>query len=142
MLTTRKFGDDEAGPSGIAGGSGIAVGSGVAAGKDWRTSGVPAPAPAPQAPATRLPSGLPGEAQRRPGPTTPAGRGEGERAGAAAPLRAEAQPLPLADVSTLHILIVDDDDSLRGACCEIARNMGFTVHGAESVPAARAILKH
>jgi DNA-binding NtrC family response regulator len=137
MLTTRKFGDEEAGPSGIAGGSGIAAGSGGAGGKDWRTLVAPA-----QAPATRLPSGLPGEVQRRPGPAT--GRGDSERAGAAAPLRAEAeaQPLPLADVSTLHILIVDDDDSLRGACCEIARNMGFTVHGADTVPAARALLKH
>src|ERR1700712_281865 len=126
MLTTRKFGDVEAGPSGITGGAGVAAGSGGAGGKHWPTSGVPA-----QAPATRLPSGLPGEAQRRPGPAT--GRGDSERAGAAAPLRAEAeaQPLPLADVSTLHILIVDDDDSLRGACCEIARNMGFTVHGAD-----------
>jgi DNA-binding NtrC family response regulator len=42
----------------------------------------------------------------------------------------------------LHLLVVDDDASVRGACCEIAAGMGFVVHGAESVPAAQAILKH
>jgi two-component system response regulator HydG len=44
-------------------------------------------------------------------------------------------------VSSQHLLVVDDDDSVRNACCEIARRMGFQVHEAESVPSARAILK-
>jgi two-component system response regulator HydG len=42
----------------------------------------------------------------------------------------------------LHLMVVDDDSSVRNACCEIAQGMGFVVHGAESVPAAQAILKH
>ena len=42
----------------------------------------------------------------------------------------------------LHLLVVDEDASVRGACCEIAAGMGFVVHGAESVPAAQTILKH
>jgi DNA-binding NtrC family response regulator len=46
------------------------------------------------------------------------------------------------DLSTLHILVVDDDDPVRRACCEIATGMGFMVHGADSVPSARAILKN
>ena len=45
------------------------------------------------------------------------------------------------EVVAQHLLVVDDDDSVRSACCEIARRMGFHVHEADSVPAARAILK-
>jgi two-component system response regulator HydG len=44
-------------------------------------------------------------------------------------------------MATQHLLVVDDDDSVRNACAEIARRMGFNVHTAESVPTARAILK-
>ncbi len=40
-----------------------------------------------------------------------------------------------------HLLVVDDDDAVRNACAEIAHRMGFRVHQADSVPAARAILK-
>jgi len=46
-----------------------------------------------------------------------------------------------AGIATQHLLVVDDDDSVRNACAEIARRMGFNVHTAESVPTARAILK-
>ena len=42
----------------------------------------------------------------------------------------------------LHVLVVDDDESMRKACCQIAAGMGFAVVGAESATAARAILKH
>jgi len=42
----------------------------------------------------------------------------------------------------LHVLVVDDDGPVRKACCEIAAGMGFLVASAESVPEARAILKH
>ena len=45
------------------------------------------------------------------------------------------------EVVAQHLLVVDDDDSVRNACCEIARRMGFHVQEADSVPAARAILK-
>jgi DNA-binding NtrC family response regulator len=41
----------------------------------------------------------------------------------------------------LHVLVVDDDEAVRKACCEIAAGMGFEVMGAESATAARAILK-
>ena len=44
-------------------------------------------------------------------------------------------------VTAQHLLVVDDDDSVRNACCEIARRMGFHVHSADSVPAARTVLK-
>jgi len=44
-------------------------------------------------------------------------------------------------VSAQHLLVVDDDDSVRNACCEIARRMGFHVHEADSVPSARAVMK-
>src|SRR5947209_8220991 len=43
----------------------------------------------------------------------------------------------------LHVLVVDDDEAVRKACCQIARGMGFAVVlGADSATAARAILKH
>jgi DNA-binding NtrC family response regulator len=41
----------------------------------------------------------------------------------------------------LRILVVDDDASLRKACCEIATGMGFAVLSAGSVPEALAVLK-
>jgi two-component system response regulator HydG len=40
-----------------------------------------------------------------------------------------------------HLLVVDDDDAVRHACCEIARQMRFIVHAADSVPEARSVLK-
>jgi DNA-binding NtrC family response regulator len=43
----------------------------------------------------------------------------------------------------LHVLVVDDDEAVRKACCQIARGMGFAlVLGADSATTARAILKH
>jgi two-component system response regulator HydG len=48
---------------------------------------------------------------------------------------------PEALAAAQHLLVVDDDDSVRNACCEIARRIGFHVHEADSVPSARAILK-
>jgi DNA-binding NtrC family response regulator len=52
-------------------------------------------------------------------------------------------PAPAAmPMTSLHLLVVDDDDSVRGACCEIARHMGFVVFPAASTAAAREMLKH
>lgn len=45
-------------------------------------------------------------------------------------------------VPSLQVLVVDDDESVRTACCEVAAAMGFLPSGAASVPEARAILKH
>jgi DNA-binding NtrC family response regulator len=42
----------------------------------------------------------------------------------------------------LHLLVVDDDDSVRNACAEIARKIGFVVVVAQDLEAAREILKH
>ena len=43
----------------------------------------------------------------------------------------------------LHVLVVDDDQAVRKACCQIARGMGFAVVlGADSATSAREILKH
>jgi DNA-binding NtrC family response regulator len=46
-------------------------------------------------------------------------------------------------VGLLHLLVVDDDETVQRACCQIALEMGFAVVlGAESATAAREILKH
>jgi hypothetical protein len=43
----------------------------------------------------------------------------------------------------LHVLVVDDDEAVLKACCQIARGMGFAlVLGADSATSARGILKH
>jgi DNA-binding NtrC family response regulator len=42
----------------------------------------------------------------------------------------------------LHVLVVDDDEPVRKACCQIAAGMGFSVQGTDSAASARAILKH
>ncbi len=42
---------------------------------------------------------------------------------------------------TIHLLVVDDDPSLRKACCEIATAMGFVSLSAESVPEALSLLQ-
>jgi CheY-like chemotaxis protein len=48
-----------------------------------------------------------------------------------------------ANFGLLHVLVVDDDEAVRKACCEITSGMGFAlVLGAESATAAREILKH
>jgi two-component system response regulator HydG len=52
----------------------------------------------------------------------------------------EAQVEPLAAVAGLCLLIVDDDASLRGACFEIAKSMGFVPLAAGSVPEALNVL--
>lgn len=60
----------------------------------------------------------------------------------------EASALPSKALATderlelLHVLVVDDDDAVRKACCTIAAGMGFAVMSADSATAARAILKH
>ena len=47
-----------------------------------------------------------------------------------------------AGLPALHLLVVDDDDAVRNACCEIGRKMGFVVVSAPGLDGARAILKH
>jgi DNA-binding NtrC family response regulator len=43
----------------------------------------------------------------------------------------------------LHVLVVDDDEAVRKACCQIASELGFAVVlGAESATTAQGILKH
>jgi DNA-binding NtrC family response regulator len=43
----------------------------------------------------------------------------------------------------LHVLVVDDDEGVRKACCQIAAEMGCAVVlGADSATSAKAILKH
>ena len=49
---------------------------------------------------------------------------------------------PAEELPSLHLLVVDDDDSVRNACCEIARKMGFVVVSAPDLEGARQILKH
>jgi DNA-binding NtrC family response regulator len=41
----------------------------------------------------------------------------------------------------LHVLVVDDDEAMRTACCKIAAGVGFEVLGAGSATEARVILK-
>ncbi len=42
----------------------------------------------------------------------------------------------------LHLLVVDEDSTVRNACAEIARRLGFVVVVAVDIDAARVILKH
>ena len=43
----------------------------------------------------------------------------------------------------LHVLVVDDDEAVRKACCQIASELGFAVVlSADSATAAQGILKH
>ena len=53
-----------------------------------------------------------------------------------------ASQLQVARSRHLHLLVVDDDASVRSACAEIASTMGFATHVADSVPAARAHLQN
>ena len=46
------------------------------------------------------------------------------------------------DLPPLHVLVVDDDEAVRKACCDVMERKGFAAMGAGSVAAARAILKH
>ncbi len=46
------------------------------------------------------------------------------------------------NMASLYLLVVDDDDSIRQACSEIAAQMGFVVTTAASATTAREILKH
>ncbi len=41
----------------------------------------------------------------------------------------------------LHLLVVDDDRSVRNACCDIAATLGFQTHAADSADAALTLLK-
>src|SRR5271156_193976 len=55
---------------------------------------------------------------------------------------ARAQAVSSAEhLGLLHVLVVDDDEAVRKACCQIAAGMGFEVVGAESATAAREIMK-
>jgi two-component system response regulator HydG len=47
-----------------------------------------------------------------------------------------------ADEPALHVLVVDDDNAVRKACCTIAEGMGCAAEGADTLARARAILKH
>ena len=44
--------------------------------------------------------------------------------------------------AVLHLLVVDEDDTVRSACAEIADKMGFAVVSARDMRSAQAILKH
>ena len=45
-------------------------------------------------------------------------------------------------IPLFHVLVVDEDESVRTACCEIAGRMGYTATGVATVREAQAILKH
>jgi two-component system response regulator HydG len=49
---------------------------------------------------------------------------------------------PAEHFELIHVLVVDDDEAVRKACCQIAAGMGFTVMGADSATSAREMLKH
>lgn len=44
-------------------------------------------------------------------------------------------------LTSLQLLLIDDDPVNRNTCAEIARRMGYEIHIADSVPAARAFLQ-
>lgn len=47
----------------------------------------------------------------------------------------------LSDFGIYHLLVVDDDEPLLNASCEVARRMGFHVYSADDVFTARSLLK-
>jgi len=47
----------------------------------------------------------------------------------------------IAHYATMQLMVVDEDRTVRSACCEIARSMGFVVHCTEDPAAAQEILK-
>ncbi|HZY61122.1 MAG TPA: sigma-54 dependent transcriptional regulator [Edaphobacter sp.] len=53
----------------------------------------------------------------------------------------EKKNLAAAHMEWLHVMVVDDDEKVRKACCEIAAQMGCPVVGAGNALAAQAILK-
>ncbi len=129
MLTTRKFGEDERGRSEAAGGARATPAKG------WVTPGQASAARSLAGPR----SGALAELERRVGEPHFLPRSEGGPDAVA--VRSATQPQPLAELALLHLLVVDDDDALRRACCEIASGMGFSVHSAGSAPEARAVLQ-
>ena len=70
-----------------------------------------------------------------PGPEEPAEGLSSSPSGTALPGTPPTGPL-----TSLHVLILDDNAAVRRACAEITTRMGFYPTTAESVPAARAIL--
>jgi DNA-binding NtrC family response regulator len=53
----------------------------------------------------------------------------------------EAKELAADHMKLLHVMVVDDDEAVRKACCDIAGSMGCAVVGAGNATAAQAILK-
>ncbi len=49
---------------------------------------------------------------------------------------------PVEHFELIHVLVVDDDEAVRKACCQVAAGMGFPVMAADSATAAREVLKH
>ena len=49
---------------------------------------------------------------------------------------------PAEHFELIHVLVVDDDEAVRKACCQVAAGMGFPVVEADSATAAREVLKH
>lgn len=50
-------------------------------------------------------------------------------------------PPPIERAGMMHVLVVDDDDAIRTAVSEVARNHGFAVSSVDHTAAARAALK-
>jgi DNA-binding NtrC family response regulator len=50
-------------------------------------------------------------------------------------------PLPAGTAGCLHVLVVEEDAAIRGACCEIANSYGFAAHGLGSLEAARGLIE-
>jgi two-component system response regulator HydG len=45
-------------------------------------------------------------------------------------------------VSGMYVLVVDEDTSVRAACCEIAAHLGYLPHSVENPAEARAVLRN
>ncbi len=58
------------------------------------------------------------------------------------PVPPELRVDTLKGLPVLHLLVVDEDESVRTACAEIAKKMGFVVTVAAETASARTILKH
>ena len=50
--------------------------------------------------------------------------------------------MPAEHFDLIHVLVVDDDEAVRKACCQIASGIGFSVMEADSATSAREVLKN
>lgn len=57
------------------------------------------------------------------------------------PTLPSALPPTLERPARMHVLVVDEDEAVRSACCEIASNLGYLAQPMDSLASARSLLR-